>query len=174
MSALSEQNTWSGTHGGGGWDWTAVRLRCLREARRVLRDHEDADEAVQEAMARAWRRQESCRTPDAPIGWLLQITRHEALRVLRSRAERTEREGTRLLEDHLADESNGERIHQKIDLQRAIGALHHEERLLIGLRYVDDMTQPDVARTLDQPEGTVKVRLHRVRERLRAALEEPL
>ena len=36
-------------------DWAFVRQRCLREARRML-DREDAEEAVQEALARAWRR----------------------------------------------------------------------------------------------------------------------
>lgn len=172
MSALSEQNTLRTRYWRAEWDWTLARLRCVKEARRLLGDPEDADEAVQEAMARAWRRQESCRTPEAPLPWLLQITRNEAMRVLRRRTERREREGG-LWDREPSEPHRGEEIHQKIDLQRAIGALHHEERLLIGLRYVDDMTQPDVARTLNQPEGTVKVRLHRVRERLRAALEEP-
>jgi RNA polymerase sigma-70 factor, ECF subfamily len=172
LSALSEQSSSRGSAWRSEWDWTLARLRCVREARRLLGDHEDADEAVQEAMARAWRGRRSCRTPEAPLPWLLQITRNEAMRVLRRRTERRARE-EELPDQGPTEEPCGERIHQKIDLQRAIGTLHHEERLLIGLRYVDDMTQPDVARTLNQPEGTVKVRLHRVRERLREALEEP-
>lgn len=172
MYAFSEQNSLRTGCWRAEWDWTLARLRCMKEARRLLGDQEDAEEAVQEAMARAWRLQESCRTPEAPLPWLLQITRNEAMRMMRRRAERREREAE-LTEQDAAAEPRGEEIHQKVDLQRAIGALHHEERLLIGLRYVDDMTQPDVARTLNQPEGTVKVRLHRVRERLRAALEEP-
>ena len=172
MSALSEQSSLRKSAWRADWDWTLARLRCVREARRLLGDQEDADEAVQEAMARAWRGRRSCRTPEAPLPWLLQITRNEAMRVLRRRTERRARE-EELQEGCFVDQPCGEEIHQKVDLQRAIGTLHHEERLLIGLRYVDDMTQPDVARTLDQPEGTVKVRLHRVRERLRAALEEP-
>lgn len=55
---------------------------------------------------------------------------------------------------------------------QAVAALDPEERRLIGLRYVRDLSQPEVARHLDLPEGTVKVRLHRVRGRLRKALEE--
>jgi RNA polymerase sigma-70 factor (ECF subfamily) len=39
------------------------------------------------------------------------------------------------------------------------------------LRYWADLTQPEVARLTKLPEGTVKVRLHRARQRLRAALE---
>src|SRR6266702_2576703 len=58
------------------WDWTSARSRCLREARRVLRDHHDAEEAVQEALVRAWRRRDSCQSRDEPLPWLLQITRN--------------------------------------------------------------------------------------------------
>ena len=55
---------------------------------------------------------------------------------------------------------------------QAVALLDPDERQLIGLRYVRDLSQPEVARYLDLPEGTVKVRLHRVRGRLRKALEE--
>jgi RNA polymerase sigma-70 factor (ECF subfamily) len=49
-----------------------------------------------------------------------------------------------------------------------------EERRLIDLRYKDDLAQPAIARVLGVPEGTVKVRLHRLRQRLRRVItEEP-
>jgi RNA polymerase sigma-70 factor, ECF subfamily len=171
LSALSGENR---SNGGRQWDWAAARLRCLREARLVLRDRDDADEAVQEALARAWGRQETCRTPEAPLPWLLQITRNEAIRLLQRRSERHEREGTALAEADQADPARDQEFAiTRLDVQRAVGALDNDERLLIGLRYINDLTQQDVARTLNQPEGTVKVRLHRIRERLRVALEEP-
>jgi RNA polymerase sigma-70 factor (ECF subfamily) len=40
------------------------------------------------------------------------------------------------------------------------------------MRYGEDLTQESVARRLGIPEGTVKVRLHRLRARLRVALED--
>jgi RNA polymerase sigma-70 factor (ECF subfamily) len=42
---------------------------------------------------------------------------------------------------------------------------------VLHLRYAEDLTQIEVARRLGLPEGTVKVRLHRARGRLRRALE---
>ena len=41
------------------------------------------------------------------------------------------------------------------------------------MRYEDDLTQAAIARSLDLPEGTVKVRLHRARNKLRGLLSEP-
>src|SRR5436305_15197735 len=70
------------------WPWDLARKRCLREARRILRDRDDAEEAVQEAMARAWRGRAACRTPGSPLPWLLKITRNEALRLAARRRRR--------------------------------------------------------------------------------------
>ena len=48
--------------------------------------------------------------------------------------------------------------------------LDPESRRLLLLRYWMDLTQEETARTLGIPEGTAKVRLHRVRDTLRAEL----
>ena len=81
-----------------------------------------------------------------------------------------------LPEDHAAEPvSEDMRLEDLVSATataQAVAALDPEERRLIGLRYVRDLSQPEVARHLDLPEGTVKVRLHRVRGRLRKALEE--
>lgn len=59
----------------------------------------------------------------------------------------------------------------RADLQRALKTLNPPDRLLMRLRYEEDLTQPVIARLLDLPEGTVKVRLHRARSKLRLAYE---
>jgi len=156
----------------GGWDWAGARRHCLKEARRLLRNPDDAEEAVQEALARAWRRRHTCREPDAYRAWLTQITRNEAFRLLTRRRLRDERE---LPEETTTEPSTGEateRILGMLATEQALSALSTEEKALVHLRYMRDMTQPEVARVLDLPEGTVKVRLHRIRRRLRTALAE--
>jgi len=64
-----------------------------------------------------------------------------------------------------------DRIASQIDLGRALDKLSSDERKLIALRYSHDYSQPEVARRLDIPEGTAKVRLHRVRKRLETLME---
>lgn len=62
---------------------------------------------------------------------------------------------------------------ERADLAAAMERLNEHDRQLINLRYVEDLTQTAIARRLALPEGTVKVRLHRVRRKLRRELGRP-
>lgn len=151
-------------------DWNATLKRCMREATRVV-GPDDAPDVVQEALLRAWR---SCRrgvAPQAPVAWLVRITRNEALRRVARRAD------TAVIDEHhaVADDralQHMEHIVLRVDVHRALGRLSPEDRKLVALRYVDDLTQPRVAAELGIPEGTAKVRLHRIRKRLQAVLAD--
>ena len=155
-----------------GWEWDIARRRCLREARRILRDSDDAEEAVQEAMIRAWRNRGSCRTPAAPLPWLVQITRNEALRLAAHRSRRRASEVTGPEPDRMVGDPGLDRALESVATEQALSVLRPDERTLIQLRYVEDLTQGQVAKRLGVPEGTVKVRLHRARARLRGAAAE--
>lgn len=152
-----------------GWDWAGLRSRCFREAARVL-PRADAEEAVQEALVRAWLRRDSCRSPDAPLPWLLEITRNEARRLHGREARRATRELVDALTPAGDDDLAGTAA--RMTVEQALGSLAVADRQILRLRYAEDLTQPEVARRLGVPEGTVKVRLHRARGRLRRLLAE--
>jgi RNA polymerase sigma-70 factor (ECF subfamily) len=149
------------------WNWDVAHRRCLREARRHTRSEVDAQDAAQTAMLLAWRSRASCRTPEDPIPWMLAITRREAWR---TRPEAVLvgidewQEGDRAIFD------DADWTLECLDLRSAIAGMAEDERRLLHLRYVEDLAQPSVAQRLGIPEGTVKVRLHRARTRLRALL----
>ena len=144
----------------------------MREARRILRDNEDAEEAVQEALIRAWRNQAACRTPATPLPWLVQITRNEALRLAARRSRRRASEISDDAPERLEGESGLDHALQSVATEQALSVLGPEDRALMRLRYMEDLTQGQVAERLGVPEGTVKVRLHRARARLRGAAAE--
>jgi RNA polymerase sigma-70 factor (ECF subfamily) len=154
-------------------DWGAFRRRCLSEARRYVGD--GAEDVVQEALLRAWRHWDACSTPHAPLPWLLAITRREAWRW---RARANGRPAPAAGDDDpfarlpdaggwAGDETSVERL----AVQAAFAELRAEERRLLRLRYGQDLTQQQIAERLAVPEGTVKVRLHRLRATLRRQLE---
>lgn len=155
-----------------------MRGVAVREARRYLGTAHDIDEVVQEALVRAWRRRATCHGLDR-MPWMRQIARNEALRLIERRRRRSEFE---LLDDEtllrgVADEEALERQEDmllRMEVEQAVGCLSVADRQLLALRYVRDLTQPEVARMLGIPEGTVKIRLHRLRGRLRKALDAPV
>ena len=134
---------------------------------------QDAEEAVQEALARAWSRRDACRSPEAPLPWVLEITRNETRRALGRRARRSSREvaGAEPRATD-ADDRDLAGAALRLTMEQALGELADRDRSLLRLRYAEDLTQSEVARRLGMPEGTVKVRLHRARRRLRVLLAD--
>ena len=156
------------------WDWAGLRRRSRAEALRVLGDPYTADEAAQEAVTRAWRQRHRCRTPGTPEPWVAQIARNEALRLRAGERKQVDVASRAAEQSICADSGSEERWIRKVCVQQALASLTLEERQLIDLRYKDDLAQPAIAQILGMPEGTVKVRLHRLRNRLRKVMtEEP-
>ena len=154
------------------WDWTELSASCLREARRLLGSEQDAQEAAQEALLRAWRRRDRQQQDGGEVWWVRQIARNEALRQLARRA-RTRDLYTQApveLLDALPSGQDVSQLAEIIDLREAIAELAPRDALLLRLRYEQDLTQPRLARLAGMPEGTVKIRLHRIRGRLRERL----
>jgi RNA polymerase sigma-70 factor (ECF subfamily) len=164
--------TLNGDHGWDSWDWTALTTSCLREARRLLDSEQDAQEAAQDALLRAWRGRADQRRHGSETCWVRQIARNEALRHLARRA-RTQDLYTEAPGELLDAVSSGQDVSQLaeiLDLREAIAELAPRDALLLRLRYEQDLTQPRLARLAGMPEGTVKIRLHRIRGRLRERL----
>lgn len=132
----------------------------------------EAEEAVQEALARAWRRRDACRTLDQPLPWVLEITRNEARRLYGQRAIRLRREQSEEVPlERQAEDAQLAGVALRVSLERALHSLDEVDRSVLRLRYHQDLTQLEVAQRLGMPEGTVKVRLHRARRTLRTLLE---
>ncbi len=151
-------------------DWREARRRCLALAVGLLRSRDDAEEAVQEALSRGLRHASSCRNRQDPIPWLMTITRRECARLARRRLKR--REVTlEVCTERGEDLDTSQVIASVVDLRAALARLSYEEHRLLSLRYVEQLTQPEIAETLGLPEGTVKTKLHRIRARIRSRIK---
>ena len=152
------------------WNWEAARATCLREAQRVLRDPDAAEDAAQEAVLRAWKARDSCRDARTATGWLRTIAANEARRVgaQRARVRRFEPLDSSDVIDP-ATEPNQERL-SDLAVAQLLAILPARDRRVMQLRYLAGLSQAEIARSLGIPEGTVKVRLHRMRGLLRTLL----
>ena len=128
----------------------------------------DVEDIAQEALIRAWRFRDSLHDRERVHSWLAKIVRNEAVRD----ASRRRPEPAVVAIDVGADDERMTRIAGSADLHQCLSRLGADERLILRLRYEDDLTQAAIARYLDMPEGTVKIRLHRARGKLRKLLSE--
>jgi RNA polymerase sigma-70 factor (ECF subfamily) len=149
-----------------------LRQQCFHEALRVLRDADDAEEAAQEALLRAWRHRASRRS-EAWMPWVRSIARNEALRIAAQRSRNAQRE----LHGHAEPPDRAgalefDSLVEALSVRALLRPLRGRDRDLLKLRYEEDLTNTEIARRLGMPEGTVKVRLHRLRVRLKAGFEQ--
>lgn len=136
-----------------------------RLAASILRDPLGAEDAVQDALLRAWNRRRSIRfEAGEPHRWFMRIV----LNVCRDELRRRRRQpvGTA---DLAAEPEHAPA--DRDDLGRALGRLKEDEQIVLGLRFGRDLTVPQIAAQLGLPEGTVKSRLHYALEHVRAALD---
>lgn len=158
------------------WD-EVVRLhadRVYRLAYRLTGDKHDAEDLTQDTFIRVFRSLASYK-PGTFEGWLHRITTNLFLDMVRRRG-RLRLEGLPEDTDRLPDGGpDPEQIfadtHLDPDLQDALDALAPEFRAAVVLCDVEGLSYEEIAATLDVKLGTVRSRIHRGRQSLRAALE---
>jgi RNA polymerase sigma-70 factor (ECF subfamily) len=141
-----------------------------RFARALLRgDRESADDLVQDCLERALSRWHLRRSEGDVRGWLYTILYNRFLSEQHRR--RRHRVRSAMLEVTDADLSRVEGGQDSAlahrDLLRALAALPEEQRSVLVLIGVEDLSYKEAARVLGVPTGTVMSRLSRGRERLR-------
>jgi RNA polymerase sigma-70 factor, ECF subfamily len=154
----------------------AAITRLDATARLILRDPDLAKDAVQNTLVRAWRDLPTLRDPDRFDAWIHRLIVRACMdeaRGLRRQSAIASRVEVRVVgigdPSSTADASSA--LADSDQLERAFRRLRPEDRALIVLRHYLDLQLPEIAATLRLPLGTVKSRLHRSMDALRASLE---
>jgi len=135
-------------------------------AYRYASNPSEAEDIAQDALLRAWRRRSTLRDSERRNQWLATIVRNEAFR----QHARVKPDLTATIELRGgAEDAQVLATVETADLHAALDGLSERDRRLLEMRYEEDMTQAMIAHRLGIPEGTVKVRLHRARDKLRRA-----
>ena len=162
---------------------TANNQRLFRAAWSILKDRNEAEEAVQAAYLKAFAKIGEFAGRSALSTWLTRIAINEALgrlRTNRSRRAQLEAQGVAMLNDYrealmrgsepaAPDEAMArEQLRQLIE--RAVADLPVAFRTVFVLREVEGLSVAETAETLGIPQTTVKTRLLRARRKLQDAL----
>jgi len=141
--------------------------RLRRYARALVGDRAAADDLVQDTLERAWAKLHLYRRGTDLRAWLFTVMHN--VHVNKVRATRA----TDPLEDEMPElaqrAAQGDALMVR-DLDRSISRLPAEQRSVLLLVTLEDMSYDEVARTLGIPIGTVMSRLSRAREKLRAMM----
>lgn len=131
--------------------------------RRMVINHEDANDVVQDVFIKAWKALNEFRGDSALFTWLYRIATNETLSFLKRRRTRfflplSDVEGDMAEQLESDIHYDGDEMDRKI--RRAILSLPVKQRMVFSLRYYDEMKYEDMARVLDTSEGALKASYH--------------
>lgn len=148
-----------------------VYRHCLH----MLKRREEAEDAAQESMLRAYRAYQRYRG-DGVATWLFRIAHNTCLDILKSARYRREIQINEDAPEIVSDAPTPEDAYladaAKAQLWAAVDALPPDQQTLLALFYGENMSYQELAAATGLPEGTVKSRLSRAKDALRKGWKE--
>ena len=142
--------------------------RAYAVARAIVVNHEDAEDAVQEAFLHAYRALHRF-LPDQAFGaWLHRIVANAALDITRRRKVRDADELPETVASPFRDPAEANELRQR--LQDALEKLPARQRAVIVMHDVEGFKHAEIGTMLGIPEGTARSDLHYARSFLRGVL----
>jgi RNA polymerase sigma-70 factor (ECF subfamily) len=148
------------------------RDRYARYATRLLGSADAAEDAMQDALIRAFDQLAQCRDPENFAGWFFLILRN---RCFAQRRRDRRMEGMEMVSEPLAPEvsqSQLEQAEQSRALQRALLRLTPEQREVFVFKHVEELSYEEIAARVGTGVAALKMRMHRAYDRLRELLQE--
>jgi len=151
-----------------------TRQRAWFVAISITKNEHDAQDILQDSYIKAWEKMSTLEKPEAFAGWLSQIVANQAKNYISRKrpdsfADYGDDNAMYWQEETDVDLLPGESYDQaeaKALVAQLIAQLPEDQRLVLLMRYYDDMEVAQMAQVLSLPEGTVKSRLHRARAKL--------
>jgi RNA polymerase sigma factor (sigma-70 family) len=131
--------------------------------RRIVVEHEDANDVLQNTFIRVWNALENFREDSQLYTWLYRIATNECLTFL----EQKKRKSSVSLSDEENSLTGSIKADKDFDpskiewkLQLAIQQLPEKQRAVFSLRYYDEMPYNEMSKVLDTSEGALKASYH--------------
>ncbi len=151
--------------------------RVYRYLQSMVHESAEAEDLTQETFLRAYKERDSLRESGALVAWLYRIATHAALDRLRQRARRAPKESDADVNEIELPDRDAVSLQQGIEqgemsacVQQYLADLPDNYRSVILLHDMEELTGSQIAELLDLPLATVKMRLHRARQKLQATL----
>ena len=133
---------------------------------------EAAEDLVSEVFIKVWGKIAEIQEVSSFNGWIFQIARNLVIDYYRSRKQNIDislLENVLVYEDNMVDKTNMS-FQQKAFLEN-LQHLTEEQQLVIKLKFLDELDNPDIARILGKSEGAIRVIRHRAINELKSLLK---
>jgi RNA polymerase sigma-70 factor (ECF subfamily) len=131
--------------------------------RRMVIEHEDANDVLQNVFVRVWNGLENFREDSQLYTWLYRIATNECLTYIEQQKKRAAvalDEVESGLSNKIKADSHFDANRLEWKLQLAIQRLPEKQRIVFNLRYYDEMPYEEMGRILDTSEGALKASYH--------------
>lgn len=131
--------------------------------RRMVIDHDDADDVVQEVFIKVWKNLAGFRSDSQLFTWIYRIATNESLTFLNKKKQRNNVPLDDTLPEMSAklsqsDQFSGDRI--QLRLQQALVTLPEKQRLVFNMKYFDDLKYDEISAILGTSVGALKASYH--------------
>ena len=148
------------------------QARYARYAARMLGSVDAAEDAVQDALVRAYDQLARCRDPNNFAGWFFLILRNRCFAERRRDQRFAALDGVPDVPAEENTEASLERSERGRGIERALQRLTPEQREVFVLKHMEELSYEEIASRVGTSVAALKMRMHRAYDRLRELLEE--
>lgn len=134
------------------------------QVRRMVLNHDDANDIVQNVFLKAWTNLQNFRGDAKLSTWLFKIAVNESINFINKEKNRQQNlsnsEDDSFLIKNLEADSHFDGDALQLELQKAIAALPEKQRLVFNMRYYDDMKYEEISEVLGTSVGALKASYH--------------
>jgi RNA polymerase sigma-70 factor (ECF subfamily) len=153
---------------------TTYQERLYWHIRKMVMNHEDTDDVLQNTFMKVWRSIDKFREESSLYTWLYRIATNESITFLNSKKKKNmlplNDVSEYLLENLMSDPYfEGDEI--QIKLQQAIIRLPEKQRIVFNMKYFDEMKYDDMSQILETSVGALKASYHHAAKKVEEYLK---
>lgn len=149
------------------WLLDKYHQRTYWHIRRMVIDHDDADDVCQNTMIKIWEHLDSFKAESKLYTWIFRIASNEAIAFLNKKKQHLSIEGASpALLAHLTTESYFNGNAAELKLQQAILQLPDKQRLVFNMKYFDQLKYEEMSEILETSVGALKASYHHATKKI--------
>lgn len=148
--------------------------RLYWHIRKIVIDHDDADDVLQNTFIKVWRSIDKFREESTIYTWLYRIATNESITFINSNKRRSlvpMNDTSEFLMNNLTSDPYFDGDEIQLRLQEAILKLPEKQRIVFNMKYYDEMKYEDMSQVLDTSVGALKASFHHAAKKIEEYLK---